>query len=123
MKMLLTLLIILFSSQLSAKKILLDCVNNSTYFPNKKEWDHSTNGEQVKATINSSKKNIKYGSMIFNTDFIQDSDFTVAKTDVMNDMWWHIGIENNGKGAQTWFLNETVLMVTTFECKASKSLW
>ena len=41
----------------------------------------------------------------------------------MNDMWYHLGIEKNGTMTRLFWLEETPLMLTTFDCKKNSSLW
>ena len=123
MKLFLFILLIFSSSELLAKKIVLDCVGNSTLLIQKEQWDNSTKGIKRKVIIDTSRKTIDLNSMLFNEDFNKGIKIITAKTEVMNDMWYHLGIEKNGTMTRLFWLEETPLMLTTFDCKKNSSLW
>ena len=115
--------LIFLTSEVLAKKIVLDCIGSPTLLIQKNEWDNSTDGEKSKVIIDTSKKTIKSNSMLFNESFKQGSEMISARTEKTSGMWWHIGVEQNGTMGQTWFLEDTPLMITTYSCKESTSLW
>ena len=123
MKFLLFMFLIFSSSEVLAKKIVLDCIGSPTLLLQKNEWDNSTDGEKGKVIIDTSKKTIEFNSMLFNEGFTQESKIISARTEETSGMWWHIGVEQNGTMGQTWWLEKTPLMITTYDCKKNTSLW
>ena len=123
MKYLLFIFLIFSSSGILAKKISIDCVGNSSLLIQKDQWDKSTKGEKSKVIIDTSRKTIEVDSLLFNEDFKKGSKIFTAKTEAMGDMWYQIGVEKNGKMTTVFFLEETPLILTTYDCNKNSSLW
>ena len=117
--------LIFLTSEVLAKKIVLDCIGSPTLLIQKNEWDNSTDGEMAKVIIDTSKKTIKKANMLidFEEDFKQESEMISARTREIAGLWYHISVKQNGTMEETYFVDDDVITITRYSCKEGKLLW
>ena len=110
------------SSEVLAKKIVLDCVGNQSFWPTKNEWDDSTIGKKQKLIIDTSKETINFGSL-YDQNYEVKDDTISAETTNDGGMYWGIMVDQSGTAHETWWMNKTLILHTSYSCEEGKSLW